>query len=102
MVVVVLTVSLIYALPNIYPEDPSLQISAMRGAEVSADKVAVIEQALQQQQLAVKSVALEKGQILARFSSAEDQLKAREVITQALEALCYSLEYGASDPSLAR
>jgi len=86
MVVVVLTVSLIYALPNIYPEDPSLQISAMRGAEVSADKVAVIEQALQQQQLAVKSVALEKGQILARFSSAEDQLKAREVITKALGA----------------
>lgn len=86
MIVVVLTVSLIYALPNIYPEDPSLQISAMRGAEVSADKVAVIEQALQQQQLAVKSVALEKGQILARFSSAEDQLKARELITQALGA----------------
>jgi preprotein translocase subunit SecD len=84
MIVVVLTVSLIYALPNIYPEDPSLQISAMRGAEVSTDKVAVIEQALQQQQLAVKSVVLEKGQILARFSSAEDQLKAREVIAQAL------------------
>ena len=48
MIFVVLSVSLIYALPNIYPEDPSLQISAMRGAEVSADKVAVIEQALQQ------------------------------------------------------
>ncbi len=84
MIVVVLTVSLIYALPNIYPEDPSLQISAMRGAEVSADKVAVIEQALQQQQLPVKSVVLDKGQILARFSSAEEQLKAREVIAQAL------------------
>lgn len=84
MIVVVLTVSLIYALPNIYPEDPSLQISAMRGAEVSTDKVAVIEQALQQQQLAVKSVVLDKGQILARFSSAEDQLKAREVIAKAL------------------
>lgn len=84
MVLVVLTVSLIYALPNIYPEDPSLQVSATRGAEVSADKVAVLEQALQKHQLAVKSVVLEKGQILARFSSAEDQLKAREVITEAL------------------
>ncbi len=84
MVVVVLTVSMIYALPNIYPEDPSLQISATRGAEVSADKVAVLEQALQKNQLAVKSVVLEKGQILARFSSAEDQLKAREVIAAEL------------------
>jgi preprotein translocase subunit SecD len=84
MVLVVLTVSLIYALPNIYPEDPSLQISATRGAQVSADKVAVLEQALQKHQLAVKSVVLEKGQILARFSSAEDQLKAREVVTATL------------------
>jgi preprotein translocase subunit SecD len=84
MVLVVLTVSLIYALPNIYPEDPSLQISATRGAQVSADKVAVLEQALQKHQLAVKSVVLEKGQILARFSSAEDQLKAREVVVSAL------------------
>ncbi len=84
MMLVVLTVSLIYALPNIYPEDPSLQVSATRGAQVSVDKVAVIEQALQQHQLAFKSVVLDKGQILARFSSAEDQLKAREVIAQAL------------------
>jgi preprotein translocase subunit SecD len=84
LILVVLSVSLIYALPNIYPEDPSLQITATRGAEVSAERVGQLEQALQKSNIAVKSVVLEKGQILARFSSAEDQLKAREVVNAEL------------------
>lgn len=84
MVLVVLTVSLIYALPNIYPEDPSLQITATRGGDVTAEKVVQLEQALQKSNIAVKSVVLEKGQILARFGSAEEQLKAREVVNAEL------------------
>lgn len=84
MVLVVLTVSLIYALPNIYPEDPSLQITATRGAAVSAEKVGQLELALQKSNIAVKSVVLENGQILARFGSAEEQLKAREVVSAEL------------------
>ena len=84
LILVVLAVATIYALPNIYPEDPSLQITATRGGDVSADKVSQLEQALQKSNIAVKSVVLEKGQILARFSSAEDQLKAREVVNAEL------------------
>jgi len=84
LILVVLSVTMIYALPNIYPEDPSLQITATRGAEVSAEKVGQLEQALQKSNIPVKSVVLEKGQILARFSSAEDQLKAREVVSAEL------------------
>jgi len=84
MVFVVVTVSLIYALPNIYPEDPSLQITATRGGDVSAEKVDQLELALQKSNIVVKSVVLEKGQILARFSSAEEQLKAREVVNAEL------------------
>jgi preprotein translocase subunit SecD len=86
LILVVLSVATIYALPNIYPEDPSLQITATRGAEVSAEKVGQLEQALQKSNIAVKSVVLEKGQILARFGSAEDQLKAREVVNAELGA----------------
>ncbi len=39
IVFLVMGVSMLYALPNIYPSDPSLQISAVRGAEVSAETV---------------------------------------------------------------
>ncbi len=86
LILVVLSVALIYALPNVYPEDPSLQITATRGGAVSVEKVGQLEQALQKSNIAFKSVVLEKGQILARFGSAEDQLKAREVLNAELGA----------------
>lgn len=80
MVFLVMSVSMLYALPNIYPSDPSLQISAIRGAEISPDTVTQVSDAFAKQNIQVKSVELEKGQILARFLSTEDQLKAREVV----------------------
>ncbi|MDZ7871508.1 MAG: protein translocase subunit SecD [Rheinheimera sp.] len=84
LVVVVMAVSFIYALPNIYPSDPSLQINATRGAEVTAEVVEKISTELTAKQISSKSVVLEDGQVLARFLTTEDQLKAREVIEQLL------------------
>lgn len=84
LVVVVMVVSFIYALPNIYPSDPSLQINATRGAEVTAEVVEKINTELTAKNISSKSVVLEGGQVLARFLSTEDQLKAREVIEQLL------------------
>ncbi len=84
LVVVVMVVSFIYALPNIYPSDPSLQINATRGAEVTAEVVEKINTELTAKNISSKSVVLEDGKVLARFLSTEDQLKAREVIEQLL------------------
>jgi len=84
LVVVVMVVSFIYALPNIYPSDPSLQINATRGAEVTTEVVEKINTELSAKQISSKSVVLEDGQVLARFLTTEDQLKAREVIEQLL------------------
>ncbi len=84
VVFLVMGVSMLYALPNLYPSDPSLQISAIRGAEVSPQTVTQVSEAFAKQNIQVKSVVLEKGQVLARFLSTEDQLKAREVADQLL------------------
>lgn len=84
LVVSVLVVSLLYALPNIYPNDPSLQISATRGADVSQETVDKLNQAFTAEGLSPKSAVLEKGQVLVRFLSTEDQLKAREVANATL------------------
>jgi len=77
-------VSLLYALPNIYPNDPSLQINATRGGEVTQENVDQLTKALAAEGLTAKAAELEKGQLLVRFLSTEDQLKAREVATAAL------------------
>lgn len=84
MVVVVMVVSLVYALPNIYPSDPSLQISAARGAEVTQATADKISEVLKTNGLQAKSIVIEKGQVLARFTNTEDQLKARELVDPAL------------------
>ena len=84
LVIIVLGVSMLYALPNLYPNDPSLQISATRGADVTQQTVDQLQKSFTEQGLTPKSAVLEKGQVLVRFLNTEDQLKAREVIEQLL------------------
>lgn len=84
VVIIVLGVSMLYALPNLYPNDPSLQINATRGADVTQQTVDQLQKAFTEQGLTPKSAVLEKGQVLVRFLNTEDQLKAREVANDTL------------------
>tara|TARA_B100001059_G_scaffold226641_1_gene255295 strand:+ start:6291 stop:8144 length:1854 start_codon:yes stop_codon:yes gene_type:complete len=79
-----LLAAFLYALPNVYPEDPALNINASRGGVVSETTRAELEQAFAAASISAKAVTLTEGQILARFSSAEDQLRAREVAERQL------------------
>jgi preprotein translocase subunit SecD len=83
-VIIVMGVSMLYALPNLYPNDPSLQISATRGADVTQQTVEQLQKSFTEQGLTPKSAVLEKGQVLVRFLNTEDQLKAREVANDTL------------------
>ncbi|CAM3739444.1 protein translocase subunit SecD [Rheinheimera salexigens] len=84
LVIGVLLAALIYALPNLYPEDPALNISATRGGVVSEQIRADLERSFDQANISAKSVVLEQGQLLARFNTTEDQLQAREIATEKL------------------
>ena len=86
VVIGMLLVALLYALPNLYPEDPALNISATRGGTVEESTRLQLEQSFSAANIAAKSVVLEDGQLLARFSSTEDQLQAREIAVQTLGA----------------
>lgn len=85
LVIIVMGVSMLYALPNLYPNDPSLQISATRGADVTQQTVDQLQKSFTEQGLTPKSAVLEKGQVLVRFLNTEDQLKAREVADDTLD-----------------
>ncbi|EGM76214.1 protein-export membrane protein, SecD/SecF family/protein-export membrane protein SecD [Rheinheimera sp. A13L] len=84
VVIIVMGVSMLYALPNLYPNDPSIQINASRGADVTQQTVDELQKAFTEQGLTPKSAVLEKGQVLVRFLNTEDQLKAREVANKTL------------------
>lgn len=84
MLIVVLLVGLLYALPNLYGEDPAVQITGARGSAASEQTLVQIQSALKQDNIPSKSVALENGAILARFANTDVQLRAREAIIKVL------------------
>ncbi len=81
LLLAILVIGFIYALPNLYGEDPAVQISGLKGKAINAEVVASVTDTLKEASLQPKSVAIEnEGAILVRFSNAETQLKAKDVI----------------------
>jgi preprotein translocase subunit SecD len=81
---VVVLISLLYAAPNLYGEDPAIQISATRGAKVELATLDQVNAYLQEANITPKGASLENGQILIRLQSNEDQLMARETLSNQL------------------
>ncbi|ERK13562.1 protein-export membrane protein SecD [Serratia fonticola] len=80
MLIVVILVGLLYALPNIYGEDPAVQITGARGVAASETTLDQVRSVLEKDNIASKSIALENGAILARFKDPDVQLRAREAL----------------------
>ncbi|MDX1538394.1 protein translocase subunit SecD [Arsukibacterium sp.] len=76
VVIGMLLLTLVYALPNLYPEEPALNISASRGGTITEQTRLQLQQSFIDAGIAAKSVALHDGKIIARFSNAEQQLQA--------------------------
>jgi preprotein translocase subunit SecD len=74
----------IYALPNVYGEDPALQISGSRNATMDTAAKDAVLNALKAADLTVKATELQSGQLLIRFNNTETQLKAVDFVKSAL------------------
>ena len=82
---IVLLVGLVYSLPNLYPEDPSVQISSVRGdATIDADQLDSIRQSLLDAGIDIKGVESEDTRVLIRLEDPDDQLRSRDMITNML------------------
>ncbi|MBW9262592.1 MAG: protein translocase subunit SecD [Candidatus Thiodiazotropha sp. (ex. Lucinisca nassula)] len=84
MVLVVVLLGALYALPNLFGQDPSMEISATRDAVVDQTTQNRVEQALQQLGISAKRMEMQQQKLLVRFNSSEDQLKAMDQIAAAL------------------
>ena len=80
LILVIVTTGVIYALPNLYGEDPALQITSSRGFELPLDLTTTIDDALVVNQIDFKSSEQEGNRLLYRFNNAEDQIKAADVV----------------------
>jgi preprotein translocase subunit SecD len=84
LIVALLIIGTIYAVPNLYGDDPALQITANRMAEVDTNTRDRVLKLLEEKQLPIKSYEFRPGLMLARFTDTETQLKAYEPLQQAL------------------
>ena len=84
MVIFLVAIGVLYALPNLYGEDPAVQISGTRGQEADSGVLSEVQTVLKDNHLTAKSVVLENGSILVRFDNTDAQLLAKDKITEKL------------------
>ncbi|MGY2443701.1 protein translocase subunit SecD [Pseudomonas sp. SDO52101_S400] len=87
LILAVLAIGLIYSAPNLYPDDPAIQISgASTALQVNQADLDRVSAALKESGINVKASSLAangKGGLI-RLTKAEDQLPAKDVVRKAL------------------
>lgn len=85
LIVFVLTLGSFYALPNLYGENPAVQISAARGAPIDAELENRVREELAR--LAIEPLRVERDErrLLLRFEAEETQLRAKEELRELLD-----------------
>ncbi len=86
MVALMIMIGALYALPNIYGEDPAIQITGARGASVDLSTLDTVADTLEKENLPVKSIALEDGSVLVRFLDTDTQISARDTLSNSLDS----------------
>ena len=77
-------VALIYALPNLYGEDPSVQVSSVGGNALSQQQMQQVEAAIKATGVSSKAFEFKDGRVLARFTNTDEQLKVADVLRDSM------------------
>ncbi|HZV62900.1 MAG TPA: protein translocase subunit SecD [Methylophilaceae bacterium] len=85
IVLVALVLGILYSLPNLFGESPAVQVSPSKAtAEVNTDLLEQVETALKQGNVQYETVFLDTNGVKARFANPETQIKAKDVLQNAL------------------
>ena len=103
LIVTILVIGTFYALPNLFGEDPALQITSARGFDIPLDLEANINDALIVENIKFKDWEQQGNRLLYRFNSTEEQLLAADVLNEALgEQYVVALNLAHSTPGWLR
>ena len=81
----VILIGALYAIPNLYPEDPSVQISHDSGG-LPADLKQRVESILSLNDVKAKQIEVNQQQLLLRFDNTESQLQAADELKSGLNS----------------
>jgi preprotein translocase subunit SecD len=84
-ILMVLSIGVIYSLPNLYPAKPAIQI-AYTDSGKSADQILLnqVTEILEDRSVGVESVGLKDNNIIAKFNSFDDQLAGKAALQRVL------------------
>lgn len=85
----VLLIGVLFALPNIFGSDPAVQVSG-RNAELTSSDIDTFKSTLKAAQFSDVEYREEEGRFLALFNSEDDQIRARDVLLEALDRNNYT------------
>ena len=84
LILIALIVGVVYALPNLYGDDPAIQVTETRISKVDQSTLGELETLLKDKKYPFKSIVLDKRGILIRFKDTETQLAAQDAIRDKL------------------
>ena len=84
LIIIVLVLGLLYSLPNLFGEDPSVQISASDGTEISEVQLGKVEHSLDKAAIPIKALEIKGKQILVRFNNTSEQMRGADLLRSSL------------------
>jgi preprotein translocase subunit SecD len=100
LIVLIMAVGVLYALPNLYPDDPAVQIAASRKTTITEDTLKSVENTLKDAGIGYKKASILPTGIQVRFNTEKDQAKAKQLITSALgDNYVVAINYAPTTPS---
>ena len=76
----ILIVSVIYSIPNLYPQDTAIQISATRGGQIDEALKERVQGVLEKNLIEFKSIDFENKNLLIRLAAPDTQIRAADSI----------------------
>ena len=84
LLIIVILAGIIYALPNIFGDDPAVQVSSLRGFELEQELAAEVERVLEAEGLEFIQVEFDPQRLMVRFDNTDRQLRAADILRDEL------------------
>jgi preprotein translocase subunit SecD len=84
-ILLVFAIGIVYALPNLYGNDPSVQLAPVTATKLAQKHVDLINKSLNDAGLPLKELEFTENQILVRFDNTDVQLKAADLLRDSME-----------------
>lgn len=103
LLVIALGLGAVYALPNLFGDDPSVQVSSVRGFELPREFPNEVELALDAADLSFQAIEFTPRRLLVRFENTDRQARAADVLRERLgEAYVVALNLAPATPDSLR